>query len=342
MKQLEKLYIEFSFPSADTLYKLAKQDGMKIKKKEVDEFVKKQDIRQVFKKVVRRKQKNKPITTINAGREYQMDLIDMSNFSRVNKGNKWILIAVDIFTRQAYAEPTKTKSPEDVLPALEKIFTSKDPFVIRSDSGNEWKGSVEKYLDKREIVHITTNPGNHNVLGVVDRLIQTVKNKLYKNMYAKQNNEWTDDLDRIIDKYNNTPHAGLKGMTPNEADTYRTDVRQIMEEKVILSDQGKLSVGDSVRVANPKSKFSRAYDLQYSPEVYKIVSVSGHNYELDDGRTVEGSKLQKVDAVSDNKIDVAKKAKQEHKIEVVEKRESIDKGNIVESKRERKPNRRYL
>jgi hypothetical protein len=39
-----------------------------------------------------------------------MDLLDMSNYSRQNKGYKWILLAIDTFTIKAYAEKFKNKT----------------------------------------------------------------------------------------------------------------------------------------------------------------------------------------------------------------------------------------
>jgi hypothetical protein len=35
------------------------------------------------------------------------DILDMSNYSRQNKGFHWILLCVDTFTRMAFAEPLK-------------------------------------------------------------------------------------------------------------------------------------------------------------------------------------------------------------------------------------------
>ena len=39
-----------------------------------------------------------------------------------NKGMNWILLVEDIFSRKSFAAPIKTKSPNDVLPALNKAF----------------------------------------------------------------------------------------------------------------------------------------------------------------------------------------------------------------------------
>ena len=48
------------------------------------------------------------------------DLLDMSNYSKDNKGMKWILLVIDVFTRQCYAESMKNKEKESALSAFKK------------------------------------------------------------------------------------------------------------------------------------------------------------------------------------------------------------------------------
>src|SRR5256885_730340 len=75
---------------------------------------------------------------------------------------------MDIFSRKAYAEPIKRKTPEDVLAQLKKNFElSGSPNIIASDNGSEWKGVVAKFLKEKKIVHRTNEVGDHHVLGVI-------------------------------------------------------------------------------------------------------------------------------------------------------------------------------
>ena len=45
---------------------------------------------------------HKPIVTIEDYFDFQLDLLDMSKYSRYNKGYQWIMICVDVFSRKAY------------------------------------------------------------------------------------------------------------------------------------------------------------------------------------------------------------------------------------------------
>ena len=51
--------------------------------------------------------------------------------------------------------------------------------------------------------------------GKAERLIKTLKNKIYKQMIAISKNVYYDALDDIVNKYNNTVHKTIK-MKPIE------------------------------------------------------------------------------------------------------------------------------
>ena len=50
------------------------------------------------------------------------DLIDMSPFPRSNKGYKYLLAVVDVFSKYGWIVPLKTKTGKEVALALRKLF----------------------------------------------------------------------------------------------------------------------------------------------------------------------------------------------------------------------------
>jgi hypothetical protein len=48
----------------------------------------------------------------------QMDIFDLSKYKNYNKGFKYILTVIDVFTRKASIEPMKNKNSIDVITAL--------------------------------------------------------------------------------------------------------------------------------------------------------------------------------------------------------------------------------
>ena len=82
-----------------------------------------------------------------------------------------------------------------------------------------------KYFDDIGIAHKTNEVGDHNVLGIVDRFVQTLKNKIYKYFTKNSDSKWIDKIDKITENYNNTPHSSLEDQTP----TMQTNMNPIHE-----------------------------------------------------------------------------------------------------------------
>ena len=51
---------------------------------------------------------------------HSADLVDMTQYSKINKGYKYIFTNIDIFSKIAYAFPLKSKKIQDIKPYFEK------------------------------------------------------------------------------------------------------------------------------------------------------------------------------------------------------------------------------
>lgn len=104
------------------------------------------------------------------------DLVEMIPYARQNKGFKYILTIMDIFTKYGRAVPLKTKTGVEVADAFKKIFKENIPEKIWVDNRKEFfNSSVKKLLDKNKIILYTT----HNELKscVVERFNRMIKQK---------------------------------------------------------------------------------------------------------------------------------------------------------------------
>ena len=71
--------------------------------------------------------------------QFQADLVDMSKYANVNKGYKWLLTCMDLFSRYAWAIPIKSKSAVEVLAGLKKIFAERRPSeLFQTDESKEF------------------------------------------------------------------------------------------------------------------------------------------------------------------------------------------------------------
>ena len=136
-----------------------------------------------------------------------------------NKGYSYIFAAVDIFTRKAFVEPIKNKSSEDCSIALEHIIkTNGIPKVIMSDNDKAYEGKeFNNILNKYDILINENVKGDHNALGIIDRFARTLKTILSHKFINEQNHYWINDIQEIINIYNDSPHRALLNLTPNQA-----------------------------------------------------------------------------------------------------------------------------
>ena len=140
-----------------------------------------------------------------------IDLADMQSSSRKNKGIKYLLCVIDLFSKYAVVVPLKDKKGISIVNAFKKIIkqSSRKPNKIWIDQGGEFYNNVfEKWLPDNDInMYSTYNEGKSVV---AERFIRTLKNKLYKHMTATGKNIYYDVLDDVVNKYNNTKHSTIK------------------------------------------------------------------------------------------------------------------------------------
>ena len=53
---------------------------------------------------------------------WQADLVDMQAMQKENAGRRYLLTAIDVFSRQAFAKAIRTKKPDEVITAFALIY----------------------------------------------------------------------------------------------------------------------------------------------------------------------------------------------------------------------------
>ena len=109
------------------------------------------------------------------------DLVEMGKFSKWNKGIKYLLMVIDVFSKFGWIEPLRDKRGESVTEAFEKIFTSsrRHPRLLLTDKWTEcYNSNVKRLLSKHDITLYSTE--NEEKSSVVERWNQTIKRRLWK------------------------------------------------------------------------------------------------------------------------------------------------------------------
>ena len=236
---MENLYYspDTQFTSIKSLHDAVKNKG--ITNKEVREFILKQESNQIFKKA-------KKIThyfPIFARHKYeilQLDLVDMSNLAPANGNYKYLLVAVDVFSRIAFAVPMKNKTTSTVVESAKEILDETEPAIINCDNGSEFINSeFKKLLNNRGIEIKYVDVGDHHRLGIVDRFVRTLREKTNKYMEMHNTTKYIDVLPKIINNYNRAYHSGIK-KAPIEVGEEDKKLLDLSLEKYRLAKEWKI------------------------------------------------------------------------------------------------------
>ena len=186
-----------------------------------------------------------------------VDLADMRLFSKFNKGIKYLLCVIDLFSKYAFVVPLKDKKGVSIVNAFQSILdkSGRKQNKIWVDQGSEFYNDVfKKWLKNNDIsMYSTYNEGKSIV---AERFIKTLKNKLYKHMTAVSRNVYYDVLNDIVKKYNNIWHSTIKMKPKDVGDDNFTKYVEESNEK-----DPKFKVGDRVRISKYKNVFAKDKNL---------------------------------------------------------------------------------
>ena len=218
------------------------------------------------------------------------DLADMQLLSKFNKGIKYLLCVIDLFSKYAFVVPLKDKKGISIVNAFQSVLnkSKRKPNKIWVDKGSEfYNASFKKWLQDNDIVMYSTNNEGKSV--VTERFIRTLKNKIYNYMTSISKNVYIDKLNAIVNKYNNTYHTTIK-MKPIDV----KDNTYINTNKEINYKDLKFKVGDYVRISKYKNIFAKGYMPNWSEEVFvvdKIKNTVPWTYVINDlnGEEIPGT-----------------------------------------------------
>ena len=210
-----------------------------------------------------------------------VDLADTKLLSKQNKGIKYLLCVIYLFSKYASVVPLKDKKGISIVNAFNKIIKqyNRKPNKIWVDQGGEfYNRDFKKCLSDNDIIMYSTFNEGKSV--VAERFIRTLKNKLYKHMTATGKNVYYNVLDDIVNEYNNTKHNTIK-MKPKDV---KND-----NNRVYIDEHNKKSarynVGDRVRISKFKNIFAKGYTPNWSREIFivnKINDTVPYTYNLKD------------------------------------------------------------
>ena len=121
---------------------------------------------------------------------------------------------------------------------------------------------MKSWVEKNAIEMYSTHNEGKSV--VAERFIRTLKNKIYKYMASVSKTLYTDKLDDIVNKYNNTYSTVKMKAVDVKSNTYNNSSKEINDK------DPKFKISDTVRISKYENIFSEGYILNQSEEVFVI------------------------------------------------------------------------
>ena len=131
------------------------------------------------------------------------DLIDMPWLSKFNKGIRFLLCVIDIYSKYAWVIPLKDKKGITVIIVIQKNWDKSKgkPNKIWVDKSSEfYNRSKKSFLQNNDIEMHSTHDEGKFVIG--KRFIRTLKNKIHEYMTSISENVYIDRLDDTVNKCN--------------------------------------------------------------------------------------------------------------------------------------------
>ena len=207
-------------------------------------------------KTIKRKFTRRGVIANHVDEIWASDLVEMQQFSKWNKGYKYLLMVIDVFSKHGWIVPLKNKQGETVRKHVQCIFKDgRKPRFLWTDKGAEfYKKRVKELLAKTKIALYSTE--NEENSSEVERWNRTIKNKMWKQFTVQGNANYLGFLPRILKQYNNTKHSSIK-MTPTEACNKKNEgvvYFNLYGDMEQSSYKPKFKIGDKVRISKYKEK----------------------------------------------------------------------------------------
>ena len=110
-------------------------------------------------KPVRYKFKRNRVIVNEIDDQWQADLVDISSLSRFNKGYKFLLTCIDVFSKYAWVVPLRNKTSSSLVNAFQSLLDlGRSPVKLQTDQGLEFLNSPFLHLLKKpNLQFFTTN-----------------------------------------------------------------------------------------------------------------------------------------------------------------------------------------
>ena len=253
-------------------------------------------------KPVRRKFRKRTVYAQGVDEIWAADLVDMQYYSIANKGFKYILMIIDVFSKYGWAIPIKNKSGPEIVRAFTELWDNEGqnpPKFLWTDKGKEFDNELFQNLLQEKNVHMYWTE-NEEKSCIVERWNRTIKRNMWKYFTKHRTGVYINILPELIQKYNSTYHQSIKcsptdARSPaNYAHVFNALYNKNTDLTPLLKKQPKFRVDDTVRIVKKKKTFEKGYTTNWTEELFTVIKVQPtfpFTYKIEDtqGEEVKGT-----------------------------------------------------
>ena len=246
-------------------------------------------------KPIRKKFRKRIVFAKNVDSIWAADLVDMQYYARTNRGYKYILMIIDVFSKYGWAIPIKTKKGVEVAKAFADLWMKQTPpQMLWTDKGKEFLNKDMSSLLEKHNVHLYWTE-NEEKSCIVERWNRTIKRIMWKYFTSRQTGVYIDVLPEMIKKYNSTYHRSIES-TPTDARkpaNYQHVFDALYDGKNLQigkKTKPKFKIGDKVRIVKKKKTFEKGYTTNWTEEIFTVIKVQPTipvTYKIEDTRGEE-------------------------------------------------------
>ena len=246
-------------------------------------------------KPVRRRFPTLKVQVWGIDNQWVADLVEVQRLAKHNRGTRYLLTVLDVFSKYAWVEPLKDKTGRSPAQAWERVLKRahpRRPRQLQTDQGKEFYNRLFQQVLKKHHIHHFSTYGDTKA-SVIERFNRTLKERLYRYLTAANTLKFVDVLPQVVQGYNASWNRSIQkapqDVTPhNELQVWN----QLYPERP--SQLPKLKAGHRVRLSKQARPFQKGYLPGWTEEVFVVRrvlpgSVPTYKVEEFDGTLVEGT-----------------------------------------------------
>ena len=289
-----------SFGGVNRLYQSAKNIYPQITQKNVKDWLSGKLEYSLYKDARKTWNRNR-IFVSQIDEQWECDLLDVNYDSRKNKGIRYLLVIIDVFSKYLFVKPLKNKKADFLVKAFEEVFkeSGRIPKKIRTDRGLEFENrKFRKMCDDNNIIFFTST--NQTIkCSVVERVNRTLRSRIER---AKFHNKgvYYNILQDIVDSYNRSMHRTI-GMPPSSVSKSDEpvifekmyDAKNMLELFSRKQNKIKFKPGDDVRQKYDLKPLEKSYLQKWTDIVYKVDKVINKLFKPQYIVSLDGSQFER-------------------------------------------------